>query len=338
MYGYLPAVRSVQHSLGFAAALVLIGVGIKLAVASTFGFGAEDIRRFEASPFGSAVDESTPAVFLTWTRGDGIAFYSLAGDLNADGPAQFLPPDPAYRMTRIGYSVAVRAVSYIPGVSIAAGLTLVNLGSIAAMGLLLPPLLARYGDRALLLYLNPAIWLAVAFDTSEALGILLLLAAITFRRWVALASAGLLGITRPSLAVALPSSRLPFATTSIALSAAAGVQIWLSYRNISPTDGAGNLTLPMSGYLRAWATMPAASRIAATMVVAGALVALLWALNSRRHSVGMRCSLLAAGALALMLAPQVVDRPENLLRAAAALPVVLVVAYCETSRSMHHTH
>lgn len=332
MYDYLARVHRAKEQIGFALALVLIGIAIKFAVTASFGFGPDDVQRFEAAPFGAPVAENTPAVFLTWSRGDGMAFYALASDLDANGPASALPPDPAYRMTRIGYSVAVRTASLIPGVSVAAALTLVNLTALGVLGAIAPRLTSIYGERALLLYLNPAIWYAVAFDTAEAMGMCFLLVTMAYSGAGVWVSAALLGITRPSMAVALPSSRSPTVATVLAVGSAVGLQLWIYSAGIGPTDGAGNLTVPLLGY---WLALPEMTGVAigiAAAVLVGSMAAVYLA-SARTHlRTGLRVSLLAAGVLALALAPQVVDRPENLLRATAALPVVLVLGF---SRSGH---
>lgn len=317
--------RPTGEQIGFALVLILIGVALKLAAGISFGFGPDDVRRFEAAPFGSRVGVDTPSPFLTWSRGDGMAFYALASDLDADGPARELPPDPAYRMTRIGYSLAARGISLVPGISIASGLAAVNLIALGGLGALAPRLVSRYGDRALLLYLNPAIWYAVAFDTAEALGMLLLLAAITRPSVGTWAGAGLLGITRPSLGVALPCSRSPVLSTVIAVGSALGLQLWVSSQGIEPTNGAGNLTLPLFGYMRAIPQMAATAVFVAAVVLIGCLAASVGAYKWRQLPAGTRVAMIATSALVLSLGPQVIDRPENLLRAAAALPVVLII-------------
>lgn len=326
-----------------ASAIVTVVLGamaLKWFTAETLNFGPGDLDRFETAPFGSDVPRSTHPMFLTWTRGDGATFFALAIDPDTDEEARTLRPSPEYRMSRIGYALVVRAMSLGEEALVPYALTGANL---VAAGLIVVGTLKlreRLGEAALLLLANPALWIGIAFDTAEPLGLAAVLLALGYcRRPVGAFFGAIVGVSRPSLATVLPASRHPVIDLGAAGVGYLALQAWIVFglgREVPLTGG--NLDVPLRGYARAFADMPPAS-IAIALFVAAAAVGVAAAAISRRLPRGILLASVATCALVLTLAEWVINAPINLLRATAGLPVVAVFVFAhlrgqETERNL----
>lgn len=309
-------------------AVVLGALALKWFTAETLNFGPGDLDRFETAPFGSDVPRSTHPMFLTWTRGDGATFFALAIDPDADEEARTLRPSPEYRMSRIGYALLVRTVSLGDEALVPYALTGVNLIAAALITIAALKLRERLGEAALLLLANPAMWIGIAFDTAEPLGLAAGLLALGYwRRPAGILFGALVGVSRPSLATILPASRQGLVSLVAAGFAYLALQAWIVFglgRDVAFTGG--NLDIPLRGYLRAFADMPPAS-IAVAVFLAAAAVAVAVTAISRRVPTGILVASIATCALVLTLAEWVINAPINLLRATAGLPVVAVIVF-----------
>lgn len=304
--------------------MIVVALSLKAFAAQAMAVGIEDLDRFAASPFGSDVSRETPALFLTWTRGDGMAFFAIAEDPLAMGPTLSLPPSPAYRMSRIGYPLFVRALALGRTDWIPYTLTFVNLFGLAVLTYKTGKLTDEWGNRAMLILANPAIWLAFLFDTAELMAILCAVLAISARsQRVSGTMSGFLGLTRPSFATALLATSTPIRSVITGVSAAVLLQVFLVFGlGLDVTTGAGNLVMPFTGYAAAFHNMSSAFVLTASVVLIAGIAAVLAGLAGTANRWGFRLALITTGLLILSLAPQVVDNPVNLLRAGGALPLL----------------
>ncbi len=181
--------------------------------------------------------------FSAWTLGDGQAFAIIATDpLGLDEGWQL--GYPAYRYARAGFGWLAWAASLGQPEWVPYGMALVGVLSIVGLFRLAMKLRPRLGRSAWLIVLNPAVLIAFAGDTAEALGILALAWAMAGGGWWASAA---LGVVRLSFLVALIGRwRL---LVPGAISAGVLGLLWIIRFGFFPDQYGGGLGPPLTGYL-----------------------------------------------------------------------------------------
>lgn len=312
--------------LALTAAFVSLLIGLRFSVSDRQSFGAHDIERYNVT-YGTDIPTTTPPFFTTWSRGDGQAFVAIARDLNVDEEASELGL-PAFRMTRVGFSLAGRAFALGRADWAHVGVAIASLAAYAGLAFVSTGLVDRgLGYRALVIPLLPAPVLATVFDTAEGLGTLLVLTAITTQRTAAIAlSSGMLGITRPSFATALFASRWSAGSVGFAAGAAlAAGLVTTQILGLEYTGSSGNLAPPVTGYLEAFDQLDHTRMIAMVSVFALSVLslALSW---DRRLRFPFRVAAFASGVFGLSLgSPVFLSDPYSPFRVSGALALLLVV-------------
>lgn len=312
--------------LALTAAFVSLLIALRLFVSDQQSFGALDIERYNIA-YGTDIPTTTPPFFTTWSRGDGQAFVAIGRDLNVDEAASELGL-PAFRMTRVGFSLAGRVFALGQADWVHVGIGIASLTAYAGLVFVSTGLVERgLGYRALLIPLLPAPVLATLFDTAEGLGTLLVLAAITTRRTgTIILSSGMLGITRPSFATALPAGRSSAGAVGWAAGTAlVAALVTTQILGLEYTGSSGNLALPITGFLEAFDQLDRARMIAmvSVFVLSVSALALAW---DRRLRSRFRLAALASGLFGLSLgSPVFMSDPYSPFRVSGALALLLVV-------------
>jgi hypothetical protein len=241
--------------------------------------------------------------FSAWTLGDGQAFALIASDpLGVDEVGQL--GHPAYRFMRAGFGWLAWLASLGQEGWIPYGMALVSALAVAGTFLLAAWLRPRLGRSAWLIVLNPAVFIGLAGDTAEALGVFFLaLAMATPGRWAAIA----LGVTRPSYLVALVDQFKKAIWGGAAALALLGYGL-LRF-GLDLDQFGGRLGVPVIGYLTDPQPM--------SLLVGGLALATL-VIGVRSRDWGW----VVAGAFVLSFASGVVENPVNAWRAAGMLPVL----------------
>ncbi len=311
-----------------AVAALLIGMGLRVTVTATAGLGPADLARFEAE---SGVDlpdgyAGTP-FFLMWTRGDGATYLTLAADLDLDGPARRLL-SPRLRVSRLGFAAliwlfAFGRVEWFP----------ISLFALSAVGLAaygaLTGLLAAGDRRAWWLLANPAVLIGFVGDSTEPVGLGLLLGvALSSHATLTAVGGSLLGGVRPSLTPATLVARRPWvaASTSATVTAALAVAGRLAF----PHDPPFPFRPPLMGYVEAVPTTPLPDLLVAVMVAAAAITTLILGLVRRSGTV--RWGWVLGALVVLSLPVRSIDAATNLLRIAGFLPVLWALGDGESPR------
>ena len=310
----------------FALVLFSLVMLLRIGVAESWNLGRQDVERFEELPYGFDLAPNTPPFFLTWSRGDGQAFMSIAADLNGDGVSSGLG-NQSYRMSRIAHSALARVLAIGNVESLPYGLAAASFGAYAALLAVSIRLADVLGRRALLLGLSPAAMIGTVFDTAEGLGSLLLTVGMTTSSvWLGVLAGGLLGTARPTYGTAILASRsgplVPLAT----LTAGALLQVFLVFGLSIPfSGGSGNIVFPFSGYLDALPTMHPAVMASAAVVLTMAAVLVGYSFN-KSYLGRFRLAAAASAALAISVGPSTFVGPMSPLRVSGALVVLLLVA------------
>lgn len=261
-----------------------------------------NIDRFE-SLFGLEVGDPQ-AWFTTWSYGDGQVYAIIAADVSGQELADHVR-EPAYRFARAGFGWTVAALSLgqpelIPyALALAGGLSLLGVLALAIQ------LRGRIGPRAWWVVLNPALFIGFAGDTSESLGILLLVAAMG---WGSSMPAVLLGVTRPTFLISVWGRWRLFLSGAAGTVALAGYSL-LAFGRDGFTPIAGSLAFPFTSYLEHLSLAGVVLAVAAlgTIVVGTRARDLAWIL---------------AGGFVLSFGLEVLRDPVNAWRAAGFLPVM----------------
>lgn len=316
----------VTTAVVFGALCLVFAVGIRYQAAGHGNYGPTDVDRFKSQLYSSEIDRDTHPFFLTWIRGDGQAFFILASDPDINDDAQNIGLI-SYRYTRIGISLAARAIAFGERDRLPEALAAVSLTSYGLLGFVAMRLRERLGSRALLLAITPAPILAAVFDTAESAGALLLVLGITTQsRRAALLWSGLLGLTRPSYGTALPAANGGYSATIVAAIVAIAIQAFVVVGlDAQFAGGASNLGLPLVGLIGSWQSMSNAVRIVsiAVMSMTAALIAIV-AQPQYKPGFRMACGLTAG--LVLSFGPPLFLGPLSLVRATGALPILLILA------------
>ncbi len=306
----------------FGALVALaVGLGLRFAVTTASDLGPADLARFEEA---SGIDlpdwYGDAPFFLMWTRGDGATYLTLATDLDLDGAAHRLR-SPRLRVARLGFStllrlVAIGRIAWLPVAAFVVGS--VGLATYGAM----TATIALHDRRAWWLLANPAVLIGYVGDSTEPVGLaLLLVAALAVSPLVAFAAGALLGGVRPSFAPATLAARRPWPAFLGTIAVAAIVGTWA--RSVFPADPGFPFRLPLVGYVEATGTTPLPDLVVAATVAAAATGTIV--LGVRRHRGPRRWGWILGGLLILTLPPESVDDVVNLLRIAGFLPVLWVL-------------
>ncbi len=183
------------------------------------------------------------AWFSGWATGDGQTFALIAADpLGLDEGWQLTQP--VYRYGRAGFGWLAWLASLGQEQWVPYGLAIAGATAVVGTFLVAMRLRPRLGVRAWLIAFNPAVLIAFAGDTAEALGILAAAWAMATGRWWASAA---LGVIRPTFLVAFVGRwRLLLWG---ALSAAGLGLLWILRFGPDLDQYGGGLTLPFHGYI-----------------------------------------------------------------------------------------
>jgi hypothetical protein len=241
--------------------------------------------------------------FSAWSVGDGQAFVLIALDPTGRKLAEEVGI-PTYRFVRAGYGWLGWVMSLGRAEWVPYALALVGALSIAATLALAIRLRGVLGPMAWILVLNPAIYVAFAGDTSEALGVFLL--ALTMASgWRIVAAA--LGFTRPTFAIALWGRwRLLIPALAAGLVLTVYGLVTFADKSLDPGDG---LAVPLAAYFDHLSPWTALLAIGAVGTVAVGVRRRDWAW-------------VVSGIFVLAFGNQVVSDPVNAWRAAGFLPVL----------------
>jgi hypothetical protein len=261
----------------------------------------EQLVRVEAT-MGLPVADVAPW-FSQWAFGDGSAFAVIATDPLGFDLGETLY-DPGYRYLRAGFGWVLWGVSLGQAKFVPYAMTLVGLSCVVVLFLLAKKYHPILGAASWLLVLNPAVFIALASGTAEALGVLLLaLGTARAGSWWSVP----LGLTRPTYLIALISHRRAFVAGVLASACLFGYGVWRFGWDLGQYTGVA--TLPFVGFIQAAGP---GSWIVALAAVATLLVGLIrwdWAW-------------VASAVFVLCFSALVVENSVNALRAAGALPVL----------------
>lgn len=281
---------------------------------------------------------------------DGQTFWVLARD-----PALLHPRDvletmdrPAYRAQRIGYP-ALAAPGRVFGTrGLAWSLVIVNLVAVGVGAAAAGEVVASLGLRraaSLAWTLNPAVAIAVLYDTADAVALSMLFVvvwAVRTERWTAAVAAGVLGVLAKEptlLAVAGVGLAATGARTGnrlrLVLIPGATAVCWGIYERARlgwPPSQIQEFAAPLGGYLealrRGWiptGDIGNAMVALAVLILASSIVWMWW----RDRSNLLLCAALPYAVLVPFLSGQVLDLSTNSLRAVGAAPTFAGILYLQ---------
>lgn len=241
--------------------------------------------------------------FASGIGGDADIYVILGVDPGGEGPAKRIF-NPSYRYARVGYSWMAWLLSLGRPEYILLGLSLTGTLALAATTVMAVRLADELGNRAVLLVLNPALFVGFLQDTAEPLAIALL--TLAFGSASVLALLGL-SIVRPSYLAGVAPLGKGF---MIALAAAVGFRLyWVAHFGDAVTGGVVNFTAPLLGVI-------SSPSLTGVLVVAAGIYTVLRGVTDR--DLGW----IMAGLMVCCLSEVVYDTPVNAVRAAGLLPVL----------------
>jgi hypothetical protein len=262
---------------------------------------------------------------------DGQIFYSMAIDLDGDvvGP---LLDHPAYRYRRILFPLVASAFGLLDGWALLYGMVAVGIASMAASAGIVALMARRAGKSellALIVVLNPGVWLSLQLLTSDALALALMLAGLyaftTARSAPSVSSFALSGLAKDvSLATPIPlGARVrDWKTTLLPLTLLCAWMAALTFRFGDGFASRGNLDWPLAGIVEAssnWANFDSTEWIYLVFSVASVAMGIVF--SFRRT--WLQWPIIAWTGLAIVSSNWVWDFGNNSARAFAPL-VVLV--------------
>ena len=241
--------------------------------------------------------------FAAGLGGDADIYAIIAVDPAGEGPGRRIF-SPSYRYARAGYSWIAWSLAAGQPEWVLFGLSLTGALALAATTVMALRLSDELGYRAMLLLLNPALYVGFLYDTAEPLAIALLTLAFTGGSFLAVLA---LSIVRPSYMAGL----VPLGTSFIiGLTAAIGFRLyWVGHFGDALLGGSGTFALPFIG-------------VASTPSVAGVLVAAAGLYTVVRGGTHRDIGWILAGLMVCSLSEVVYDTPINAVRAAGLLPVL----------------
>jgi len=314
-----------RTALILALVSIAIGVLFRFQFVDRLAFDADDLAYYEGTPYGVDLPDhygDTP-YWLAWSRGDGQAYVTLAGDPWAEGPVLGLGVA-LYRYARIGYSWAALALTFGQVDLIPYGLFAVSLLSLGLTGWIVGRNLPHWGSRGLILLVVPGALISAASDTAEAFGLALSALAVTTPMPGAVAAALALGVVRPDFATTLflrgkRSLWLIGACGATAIGVRLlGLALGLDYAGLN-----NNLTWPFVGYFEVLGAQPLVERAVTIGLLAVASLTIVQGVNNERG--WRRLAFLSTGLFVLLLAPLVLVDYQNSLRAAAGLSLIWAI-------------
>lgn len=317
--------RRLIGALALASLAVLTATGLRAVYAERGAFGPDDLTRYEERAYGVDLpdDLGHQPFWLTWTRGDGQAYITLAADPLAQSQVRELSVA-LYRYSRVGYAWAALGVVAGNLDLVPIGLFAVNIGSVAYLAWIAARNIEKWGPRSLALGLIPGVLISTMTDTAEAFGAALAAAGLVGGRLPALLAAAALGIVRPDFVTALfLRGRAGLSLAAATLGTAVGIRLFGAGLGLDYAGLNGNLTFPLVGYFDVWAGQPWEFRAITLGLVHASLVTIL---RGMRNEVGwVRIGPIATGVFVLMLSGMVLENPANSLRAAVALSLVWAI-------------
>ena len=182
--------------------------------------------------------------------------------------------------------------------------------------------LASIDRRAWWLLLNPAVLIGYVGDSTEPLGLALLIAvAVASNPVLVGAGAALVGGVRPSVVPATLVGRRPWQAAIAGGAVAAGLLVL--GRVVFPDDPPFPFRPPFVGYAEAAASTPLPDLVIAGIVAGAATVTL--AIGVLRRSGAARWGWVLGALVVLTLPVRSIDAATNLLRVAGFLPVIWAV-------------
>lgn len=242
--------------------------------------------------------------FSAWSLGDGQAYALIGVDPTGEVLAAEIR-EAGYRFARTGYGWAVWAVSLGRAEAVPYALAAVGALSLAGVALIAIRLRPRLGPRSWLMVLNPALYIGIAADTSEPLGVLLSVSVLATGGWWA---AGLLGVTRPTFLVTLWGRWRPLAY-GVAAAVALAVYSFVAFGVDAMVPSGGRLGFPLHAYLEH-------PSVWGFLLAAGAIATLAFGVKVRDWS------WILAAVFILCFGPDVLRDPINAWRASGFLPVL----------------
>lgn len=324
---------------------VLVGNGGDPAIFIHFGRGGRFLALAEHD-FG-------PRVPIPLADGqDGQTFWVLARDPLLLHPHTVLATmdRPAYRAQRIGYPAIASPWGLLGPEGLAWGLVATNLAAVALGAACVTALCLSYGlsPRASLAWsLNPAVVLAVLYDTSDAValaGLFLVVWAIAVRRWGFAVAGALVAVLakEPTLAPLVAMAGLAGAAfgarairqrVRVVVIPAIAVLGWGIYERTRlgwPPSQIQEFSLPLGGFVEAYRRGWLPTRdLGSALVAIGALGLAIYLVRLWWQDRGdlLLVAALPYALLVPILSGQVLDLPTNSLRAIGAAPTVAAMAY-----------
>ncbi len=248
-----------KHRLEITLVVLIVAVvAIYVRWDTIPAFPDRHIAGFEET-YGVDVGDPGPW-FSAWALGDGQAYALIGVDPTGEVLAAEIR-EAGYRFARAGYGWTVWAVSLGRAEAVPYALAVVGALSLAGVAIVAIRLRPRLGPRSWLIVLNPALYIGFAADTSEPMGILLLVSVLASGGWWA---AGLLGVTRPSFLVTL-WGRWRHLAFGVAAAVALAVYSFVAFGAEAMVPSGGRLGLPLHAYLEhpsVWGFLLAAVAIA----------------------------------------------------------------------------
>jgi hypothetical protein len=310
-------------SIACAVLAVALGLWFRTIFVGFMGFGPADLSAFEAREYGIDLPDwyGSHPYLLAWSRGDGQAFVTLAGDPWARGPAAEFEPA-LYRYSRVGYAWAGRLAALGRVDLVPIGLLVVSVASLAAIGWTAGGRLATWGPRSVVLAIVPAALVATAASTAEAFAAALAVAATLSSGAIGVSAAAVLGLVRPDFgSVVLLRGKPGLWRAAACLAGAIGVRVFGGA--VLGLSGGGlddNLTIPVAGYLDVLRDQHPVGQAVTVGILATAAATLLRSITQR--SMWSRTAFLVTGLFVLCFSAKVLSDPLNSLRASGGLVLV----------------
>lgn len=309
--------------------LVVAALGFRAFLAWVGHFGPADLAAYEDSSGIDLPDRyGHMPFFLTWSRGDGQAYMTIAADPFLQGPSRNLIA-PVYRFGRAGYPLLARMVALGEPGLLPIGLLTVNIVAMATYSTFVMHATKRH-PKAIWLLANPALLVGLATDTAEPLAFALLILALGSGSWVAALAATALGVVRESYATVLGIGRRPGLMIAAGAVSALGIRLAAGATlGQSPFEGSSIFTWPIAGYLKGFDSQPWPKAALSLLLLAAMVATFIRGFLVR--GAWVRLSWWSTGLLGLCLAEVVTNDVLNVVRALGAVPLLWVLQSPETN-------